>query len=294
MEARFRPIVDTSKLMNYRHGGQWQLRSNDEGTVLVHWKPRTAEGRESTKRYLRIECNPAKLHRGCIQTIYRRLEPWLGEAMTFENFVQEVRFTRFDLTFDIKAPIEEMIFFHLLRKTNSYTYTYPASKFTPHGTIRQHTIGAPNSDRQATLYDKNEESGKAATCGVYSGYCTTLEGRQIPVLRRIVPRTRFELTLKKVNSLNELLSLKNPFENYNFKQFIMLRHSLPKHKFLFFLDSCRVRGAQAALSLIDDQRERTRYANAIKEVPNPSWWDPNVIRNELPRALHRILAFEDA
>lgn len=100
-------------------------------------------------------------------------------------------------------------------------------------------------------------------------------------------RTRVECRLKDSGTFAGLFNIPNPFDLFSLTLYPPDGHL--SHEYLHFLDSCRCRGAQAALFLIKDRRKRAAYRTWLNENCRPSWWRPDAIWNQRMAAIEGIL-----
>lgn len=152
-------------------------------------------------------------------------------------------------------------------------------------------FGRSNSDRYLLVYDKDFHLRMSAIAG-YNNTAGADSRRARPLLRRTRTRTRFELRLKDTGPLANLQSISNPFSRYTVKEFRQLEQSLCGFQLAHFLDSCRLRGMQSALSLITDRRTRARYAAAVREVDPPEWWGSEELWTERHQAFGEVFGLQ--
>lgn len=235
--------------------------------------PRSERGLRS---FMRFEWNPAALNfqeQARLGTLLRTVVPDYSIAM----LMTEARVTRIDLSFDIYdvLPDSFLIYTSPLHKTVSVLYKYGAE-----GRCNAVQIGSVKSDRHLLIYDKRLQlNQKPRPAG------------RIPILRRA--RTRFELRLQ-APSFQTLSDGPNPFDRYKVASRKLMRtHGFSQHEIGFFLDSCDRRGAQAALSLIENARLRRRYSDALLNSPCPNWWQPSDIWNQLPQVIVHAIPYAE-
>jgi len=274
-------------LKNYRHAFGMEFGGN-EG-LIVQIGPRVPTiivgGREVRRRFMRLEWNPAKAIAvapnapGMVSSLLSRLSP----AISTESMVRTLRVTRVDLAFDIFGePIDNIGVSGLLRKAYSGRY-----EFSPLGGLNAIEIGKKENSRYLRVYDKLAEMRSRSQDEHHPIYIRTGN-----VFRRIQSRTRFELQLHKIGDLATLTRMKNPFAGFTVRTLHSLASGLSTHVESWMLDSCRRRGMQAALALIEDRRERAAYSRKILACEPPVWWDADAIWSEVPAAL--VAAFAPA
>ncbi|MGE0347703.1 hypothetical protein [Hydrogenophaga sp.] len=167
--------------------------------------------------------------------------------------------------------------FSLLRR--AFTGHY---KYGPLALLNAIEIGRAKGDKYLRVYDKIVQLKNA----LLEGNSDPLE-RYLPPARgrRTIPHVRFELQLRDVGSLPDLLRMSNPWAGFTVRTIRGIAERGTGHVFSWFLDSCRMRGVHAALSFIEDQRQRTKFANRVREASPPTWWDADAIWAELGDAL---------
>lgn len=236
---------------------------------------------DETHRYLRLEWNPSKASRVNPDS-YQQIERLLHELIPEfdpEVFFLTMNITRIDLAFDIRSvPVDNIAVHGLLRR--AYIELF---RVGPSGTLNGQVLGKRNSLQRLSIYDKNLER-------------ETSQNEELPEVvnarargAKFIPRarTRIELQLRKVGDLSDLLAMPNPFDRYTMRTITGLGAISLTHEFRWFLDSCRVRGLQGALSLISNNRERARYRVAVRSVEPPTWWDTESIWAELGSSIRR-------
>lgn len=243
------------------------------------WRSTSANPVKGThRRYLRVDWNPSRLSSTSANALKEILEA-TGEERCEMGLPLRAVLTRIDLSFDVYGALADsfIVFSRPTRRTVSTQYEYGGE-----GKVHAIYLGAKDSDRRLLIYDKArqlQERWKSEN-GIVG--LPILRG----VLRRWRPRVRFELRLKNASTVHGLLAQPNPFLAYSVTSSTALRSTPWTAELQHFLDSCQFRGAQAALSLIEDRRKRSRYAQFLSEPRAPEWWNPEQIWSEAPTALH--------
>jgi hypothetical protein len=246
---------DPDLFKNYRYA--WLLRLDEENHCVVQYSPR---GRNTN--FTRLEWNPAKVGaRGM-----NRIRNFLAECLpSIDEAINNARITRIDLAFDVwRVHIDSILIFAGSRKPNSRAY------FQSNGRLNALEIGLRKSNRFFKVYDKrlnDIENGKRRIAG---------------------SKTRFELSLKDIGGWAQLETMQNPFPFYSVLMLVNIGGVSTDHTWQWFVDSCKGRGAQAAISLIQDRRQRKAYQSALRELDPPNWFDPDSLWSELPDALNQI------
>jgi hypothetical protein len=269
-------------LKNYRRAYTLGLGGGEELTIQLDPR-REARNQQTTAfphhRFLRLEWNPCKAH-FANHAAFTLITQFLAELIPgFEiiAFLEAINITRIDISFDVRGVhVDGLCISALLRRTFTGHYVYG-----PSGARNSMEFGQPTSDQYLLVYDKNLEQ-KINKNGRFDGSPIN-DARRAKVVRR--SRTRFELRLRDVGPLSRLFSMPNPFSRYTVRGLFNVERERRGHVFEWFLDSCRQRGVQAALSRIENPRQRTKYALAIREAQPPSWWEPSVLWNELAAAV---------
>lgn len=243
-------------------------------------------------RFMRLEWNPASAQRVCGNAIQRMMH--VLARCTSGNPLQLIaraNITRIDLTFDLhRVSLDSFLVHTTLRKNYSGQYFQLHEEFHPTGKLNARYIGKPDGERHLLMYDKRLQVKMQQ---IRKNPTRRMDDRGRSAIKRIVPtRTRFELRLRKVGSWEKLFELPNPFEKYTVIACKNLGGIAHDHHMRFFISACQTWGAQSALSVIKNTRERKKYADALKVCDPPSWWNPELIRAELPKAIARAIWFE--
>lgn len=238
-------------------------------------------------RFMRIEWNPNKAQKAHIDS-WHYIQNILSECIPSYSFdlITNANITRIDLSFDLRRiPIESLLVFATLRKNFSARYLQFHEKFGKTGRLNALEIGRSDGDQYLLIYDKNLERETRQSSGIPH---SSVDSQNPRTAHRIkASRTRFELRLRSVGTWGDLNSISNPFERYTVISHINAGCVKNDHHWQFFIDSCKWRGAQAALSLIENRRERTCYRDALQVLDPPTWWSPEQIWVELPNAVRQ-------
>ncbi|WP_421954716.1 hypothetical protein [Polaromonas sp.] len=221
--------------------------------------------------YARLEWNPRTVGNHSASQIARLLND-ICPGVTTAQLAQGAQ-TRVDFSFDLlDLQIDALTVATELRRTVSGIWQTHTEYF-PKGPINSIELGRRESDRSLRVYDKRLEQAKAQ-------YGDSLDHRELYRLameRR--PITRVELTLRKGLDARQLVCSINPFLKYQFSHLAHSRGRMPGHEWKFFIDACKQRGSQAALSLIENKKLRKQYRDLLFQNP-PSWWQPELIWQE--------------
>lgn len=269
-------------LKSYRYA--FYLPFDEERSCSIQVMPR-APG----SRFMRLEWNPAnaqKVHAdpmGHIVELLRRCVPSYSA-----NLILDANITRIDLSFRLyRIHVDSLLVFTTLRKPVSGRYFAPHAQYDRTGRLNSMEIGRPDGDQYLLIYDKclereNRQIGRLAQ------FAASL--RHSPEVRRIkAPLSQFELRLRNIGNIENLGSMPNPFTLYSIINHTNAGGIRNDHQWQWFVDSCKVRGGQAALSMIENRRERTEFRNALRESNPPSWWNPVEIWREVPDAIRMAL-----
>lgn len=253
---------------------QVEPRDSAESTDIT--RPR----RRGTRRYLRIEWNPhaATTRGGLAFDHVLRLLARIISSFNIEMLLQ-ANITRMDLTFDVLGVhVDRIDVFTLLRRTNSVRY-----KYGPIGMLNSTRLGLYGADKQLLVYDKSLEQ-RTRQIEQYAQRCWSARG---PLIRRRPAHTRFELQLRDIGPLEVLGTMANPFATYTVRT-LQGHDNAGDSLWPFFLDSCRLRGIQAALSRIPDRAQRDKLRRRVQMLDPPSWWNPQQLWQELPAAIAQV------
>lgn len=218
--------------------------------------------RGARMNFLRLEFNPN--NKGIAQEhpfslLAGIIQPaWPGFIPALEN----ANLNRLDFAVDIHGVhIERIGIHHVARSTFSEI-------FYRDGRTTGVYLGKRTSKRHVVIYDKKREARE--------------HGR---ILRG--ERTRVESRTMDVGSLSALPDMPNPFASLTLSLYPPCNQT--GHIHAHFLDSCRHRGAQAALYLIQNRRTRAEYRAWLSEAYSPSWWRPDDIWAQRMDAVQRAL-----
>lgn len=240
----------------------------------------TRPHRRGTRRYLRIEWNPhaATTRGGLAFDHVFRLLAHIIPSFNIEMLLQ-ANITRMDLTFDVFGiHVDRIDVFTLLRRTNSVRYNYG-----PIGMLNSTRLGLYGADKQLLVYDKSLEQ-RIRQIGRFV-QSSGPGGR--PLIRRRPAHTRFELQLRDIGPLEAVSTMANPFATYTVRT-LQGHGNAGDILWPFFLDSCRLRGIQAALSLIPDRTQRDKLRQRVQMLDPPTWWDTAQLWAELPSAIRQV------
>jgi len=219
--------------------------------------------RDDRMNFLRLEFNPNS--RGAAQEhLFTMLRGIIHSAWPdFVSALPRARLNRLDFAIDIYGVhIDRLGVHHSTRSTWSRI-------FGRGGTTTGIYLGARTSKHYVAIYDKKRQARE----------------EQNRILRG--ERTRMEFRSKDIGTLSALRDMPNPFELFTL---LLYPPCNPlDHEHMHFLDSCRYRGAQAALYLIQNRRKRAAYRAWLSETCHVSWWHPNAIWDQRMDALQRAL-----
>ncbi len=244
-------------LKNYLSAWTLPLRNGSRMTIQ-------AMPRRRSSNFLRVEFNPRRASWYGVEPMVE-LARILAPAFTdFAECLIHANVTRIDFAVDLlNVPIEELLIFHTTHATKSRV-------FEANGKVTGYYVGSRESNRYAVMYDKIAQlrsQGSAAPRGI---------------------RTRLELRCANVGSFTTIASMSNPFDAFQLARIGGTRNQ--DWTWPLFLDSCRFRGAQAALTQITDKQKRAAYRQALILENRPVWWQPEELWNERGHAINRLLS----
>ena len=141
---------------------------------------------------------------------------------------------------------------------------------------RTEYIGGVKSPNRWRIYNKKAEMHEK-------------NKKKAKLLHDIPPKhelTRIELSMIPKCKLFNLTAQTNAFANLTVSSFNNLKGTKDSCWELF-LDSCRLRGAQAALWKVKDSQYHTLYKSRLKDG-QADWWNPEKIWSQLPSILTNI------
>jgi hypothetical protein len=218
------------------------------------------------RRFLRMEWNPSIIEetpalRSDFLGILRNI---FGDTME-EEFLS-ARITRIDLATDVRQlPIEQIA---VARQDNTVS---SAIYYGRDGRPQTIYLGAKDSDLRFAIYDKRAQSG----------------GR---VRSLAFARTRIEARIKARLDFSTLLHYQNPFSQLLIREYVAMvigDRTNAQYQWEWFLDSCKARGLEAALSLVPG-RSRYNWSQRVTSREPPNWWNPDELWEGLGLAIERL------
>lgn len=183
----------------------------------------------------------------------------------------------------LRVPVDTLLAFTILRKPISGRFSEIRQEYGTTGKLNSMYLGRYDADRYLLIYDKTAETKNRQIGGI------KMAARPHPASYRPASRTRVELRLKDVGTCADFLALNNPYEHYTIRTYRMASDYRRDAQWIHFLDSCQLRGAQAALSLIENRRTRTLYRDSLRACTPPDWWTPPLLWDEARSAFLQIL-----
>jgi hypothetical protein len=178
------------------------------------------------------------------------------------------RITRIDIALDIPGV-------RLADVAVRVAHAQILTPFSRSGTLKSLYFGNPKSPHQIVAYDKADEVAEK------NGLPQPLQ----PILRI---ETRIKAFGGKARRFSELLDHENPFEDIFIVCLDQLAPHLPNPERLFFLDSVRYRGVQAALKVVPKSQRQHYWPSSL---PAPDWWSPKGAWSQWPDVVNtRIYA----
>ena len=170
-----------------------------------------------------------------------------------------------DIAIDILGvDIEDMMVWNTAaRRTRMYT--------GEHGCLETYYLGSPGSQRSFAIYDKRAE----------------MEKNGIDMDLPDGPIVRIEARLRPSVYWRDMSELANPFAKLNVASYASIG-ALDVETHLF-LESCRLRGPQAALKRVKklDASLWSKYSKRLEQHVSP-WWDPEHIWAQYPDLIHEL------
>jgi hypothetical protein len=191
---------------------------------------------------------------------------WFGDALADE--IAGANVTRIDLATDIQG-----LNINQITSARNDT-TVMSARYRRDGAIQTHYLGSKNTDLRIVIYDKREQRRGRVRGGPHE-------------------LTRIEARIKTASNFDALRRYPNPFLKLTIRELRHLEfgsHNSP-HVWDWFIDSCRQRGAEAALNLIRDSRTRRAWYNKFATSEAPSWWQPDDLWSGLNEAIRRLGLF---
>lgn len=262
------PFIRAQRDDGYRHSRE--IVFDNDCKVLVQCSPRrrSEQGRGWP---LRLEWNPAKLgssveYHAAYLSI---LNGWFRDAL--EREMWRATITRIDFAIDIRGLNVNRL---VVARTDATVKS--SLHLGRDGQLESNYLGSMKDSRLLYLiYDKRTERGGRVHGGGFE-------------------RTRIEARVKNRLSVPGLWSMLNPFAKLTIREFREMEISSGgngRYQWDWFIDSCRVRGLEAALNLISNARTRQIWRNRVVELESPDWWSPEEIWGGLHDAIEQLGLF---
>lgn len=222
-----------------------------------------------SRRPFRLEWNPAQLLAAPeYQAVFLAImQEWFGDALDTE--IANANITRIDIATDIRGlNIDRIIATRLDTSVMSTGYGRDGLTQTVY-------LGGKNTDLRFVIYDKRAQQ----------------RGR---VTERQRALTRIEARIKQRLTFDTLLAYPNPFQRLTLSEIRQLEVRQPgnsSHQWDWFVDSCKQRGGEAALNLIQNSRTRRNWFNKVVHREPPTWWQPDTLWEGLRNAIDQIGIF---
>jgi hypothetical protein len=218
--------------------------------VLIEEPPVQDDRGQLNHNWLRLEWNAQKVR----PEELRRFLLYLfdGDEQSLIDEVRHGRATRIDFAVMLAwTNLEKLLITQTRMKSTIY--------YGRDGKMETIYLGAPDSDRRIVIYDKIRERVDACAIPFQDA------------------RVRIEARINEGIYLPRLREIANPFSDLIVREYRALEETGAEHTWAWFLDSCRTRGATAALALIQQNRTRQNWRRRIREVAQPSWWNADRI-----------------
>lgn len=214
------------------------------------------------RRYMRIEYSPRKAgEHGC-----ERLEVILRQALgdDLEPLLAQSNLTRIDFAVDIFMMNLDRFLFEYVdgvpRKTMHFYGNNHAHETQQFGLRLQTNV---------KVYNKGRERA---------------DNRQADH-RYQHRRTRIECSLKNTFGIGLSHLARNPFAPLVIREVIRAEDDERDYLWRFFIEACRARGAENALSWIPDHAVRSSLCRRLADRSHLAWWNPQALWLQLPERL---------
>ena len=233
--------------------------------VLIEAHPKI-ETAGKNYRFMRFELNPNKLGAQGVEFLRTQLvQIFLEDA--WPKVAINCNLTRLDVAADLlNVRTAGLIIESAAKSGNAKNVFYKSAE----GDLESVYLGLKKGKGPTPVigYDKGKELADKGEVSEFGIAHFRLE-------RRMVPN----------KSLTELISIQNPFKNIVVMDLTKtIDPPDGQHNWQFFLDSCRVRGMEAALDILPDDDLRSAYQNAIAEADRKIW-QPDKIWDRWPDTL---------
>lgn len=202
--------------------------------------------------FVRIEFNPAKLWKYGPGLAMHRLKEVTGNALPWSYVVEYGRATRIDAAVDmVNAPMSSLV---ILNNQGGKTHFYVGET----GEIETSYLGIPGYKKPADqlAYNKNQEAEDKGTSPLYNN----------------IVHTRIEMISKSKNRLlKNIAGIKeNLFERLTVIHPGNAPEGIDPTLWALFLETCRFRGLEGALSLLPENLAGT-CQTALMDAAANSW-----------------------
>ncbi|MCH7510272.1 MAG: replication initiation factor domain-containing protein [Proteobacteria bacterium] len=255
IESCFKDLVNQKHAYStttpfYRDSIRFRAGGGKSDQILLQAAPRF-----ETVAFFRCEFNPTVVEPAIIRAVFDAVLP-----KGYEHLMWVGKCTRIDLTTDIYGvDVDDLLIWSKNARVSRV--------FCRNGKVETLYLGSKLSPIGYAIYDKNAEQLKKGSSKDMNG-----------------PRTRIEVRVKTAISTSSLGALANPFSKLNvacYKSFTGMDEMSA-----MFLDSCRYRGAHAALKQLN-KKKRERFEFLLRTHKSP-WWDPYLIWQQYPTVVEQL------
>jgi hypothetical protein len=229
-------------------------------TILIQAAPHYKKN-----RFLRLEFNPTKLGKAGMKFFREKLVDVLLFDYSYEDIIAQGQITRLDIASDIIGvtmndilvrPTKPQVTMAFLGKTGSLESIYPSKP-------------KPDDKSTSKVYDKKQEQLSKTVVPKYG----------------TIPHLRVEISIKTDIKVPNLMKLKNHFSKLDILARAAVTPPEDEHHWIFFFDSCRVRGVAGALDQLP-AKLREPYKMALEDA-GKDFWRPEKIWSYWPKEFQK-------
>ena len=238
--------------------------------ILIEAAPQPPNGKKAPLSFLRLDFNPSKLGPKGVEFLRDQLFMVLAIDHPWGKIASECTVTRMDLAVDLLGIKAEDLL------VGDYTPGSAKGKplkrmlvFSATGGLESLYLGVKPT--KVRIYNKAQE---------------LIDYKQ-PSAFGSTAYTRIEMITEPKKPMTKLKAMVNPFLKLSIHN-LGAPANPPEglHNWNYFLDSCRVRGLDAALALLPTEELRQAYRQAIK-VDDKDVWKPKMLWKKMPYVLNK-------
>lgn len=268
------PLKDLGSFGGHRYQKRFALTHPGTGEkVIFEAAPKPPKDKsKKLPAFTRFEFNPARLGAAGVEFLRDQLVQVFFEWHPWSAIAVNCKVTRLDIAVDLVGVRTADL---IIEQVVQHAKAKPGKKwcyFSPSGVLETANLGFKKGQPvPIIIYDKAQELTDKGGTPIYGG----------------AAHARVERRMQPNRSIASLAKMKNPLMGV-----VIIDPTKPiippetPHAWTFFLDSCRMRGRKAALSLLSAQDIPAAYVEALKTADRHVW-RPGKLWTKWPEALKK-------